>query len=125
MAYMKKRFIGTNIRSVQDVITNAPHTGIVILFLDFRKAFDSMNHLFLFTLLTHIGLPAKYIIRINILYHQSESVVQYKNWLSVPFVLGCGVCQGCDLLCHLFNLVRQVLIFSLRDCGYFEWWTFL
>ncbi len=32
--------------------------------------------------------------------------------------------QGCPLSCHNFNLVRQVLIYSLRDCAYFEWWYF-
>ncbi len=62
IAYMKKRFIGTNIHSVQDVILNTSHTGTVVLFLDFQKAFDSVNHLFLFTLLAHIGLPPEFIV---------------------------------------------------------------
>ncbi len=62
IAYMKKRFIGTNIHSVQDMVPNASHTGIVVLFLDFQKAFDNVNHLFLFTLLAHIGLPPEFIV---------------------------------------------------------------
>ncbi len=112
-AYMKKRFIGTNIHSVQDVVSNVSHTGTVVLFLDFQKAFDSVNHLFLFILLAHIGLLSEFIVWINILYFHSELVVCYKNWFTAPFALGCGVQQGCPLSCHLFNLVGQVLIFSL------------
>ncbi len=61
-AYMKNHFIGTNIRSVQDVITNHASQGkIVVLFLDFCKAFDSVNHLFMMCLLMHISLPPEYV----------------------------------------------------------------
>ena len=28
----------------------------------------------------------------------------------------------CPLSCHLFNLVGQVLVYSLRDAGFFGWW---
>ncbi len=49
-AYMKSCFIGTNIHSVQDVISDKTNsTGSIVLFLDFCKAFDSVNHVFLFT----------------------------------------------------------------------------
>ena len=48
-AYMKGRFIGTNIRSIQDMMdyTVKEDKDIAILFLDFKKAFDSVSHLFL------------------------------------------------------------------------------
>ncbi len=75
-------------------------------------------------LLIHIGLPAEFVTWILILYHEAESVVHHKNWLTESFLLKCGVQQGCPLSCHLFNLVGQVLIYSLRDSGYFEWWLF-
>ena len=120
-AYMKKHFIGTNIRSVQDVITNLPSSGTIILFLDFKKAFDSVNHLFLFSLILHIGFPPDYVAWVTLLYNQALSVVRYCNWLTKPFSLCRGVRQGYPLSCHLFNIVRQVLIYHLRDYGYFEW----
>ena len=53
------------------------------------------------------------------------SCVRYCGWLTECFVLECGVQQGCPLSCHPFNFVGQVLIYSLRDHGYFEWWRFL
>ncbi len=122
-AYMRNHFIRTNVCSVQDVISNSPTTGAVVLFLDFCKAFDSVNHI-LFVLLANIGLPLEFILWISIIYGHSESVVCHKNWLTAPFAVGRGVHQGCPLSCHLFNLVGQILIYSLHDCRYFEWWTF-
>ena len=52
-AYMKKRFIGTNIRKVQDAIDMATKedSDCVVLFLDFKKAFDSVLHNFLWILM--------------------------------------------------------------------------
>ena len=52
-AYMKKRFIGTNIRKVQDAIDMATKedSDCVVLFLDFKKAFDSVSDNFLWILM--------------------------------------------------------------------------
>ncbi len=62
-AYMKNRFIGTNMRSVQDATDHfaqfAPNN--LVLFLDFKKAFDTVSHQFLFCLLLHIGLPPDFV----------------------------------------------------------------
>ncbi len=52
-AYMESRFIGTNIHAIQDMIdfNFENNTNSLVLFLDFKKAFDSVSHVFLFTLL--------------------------------------------------------------------------
>ncbi len=119
-------FIGTNIRKIQDCIDFATEEkkDWVILFLDFQKAFDSVSHVFLFTLLSSIGFPPTYIAWIMLLYNQAESIVCNKGWLSQKFTLGQGVRQGCPLSCHLFNLVGQIIIFYLQSMGIFAWWTF-
>ncbi len=89
---MKNHFIGTNVHSVQDVISNnAAISHGVVLFLDFCKAFDSINHLFMMSLLLHIGLPPEFISWIMILYSGATSCVHYNNWLTKPFHLGRGV----------------------------------
>ena len=121
-AYMKNRFIGTNIRSVQDVIANQ---DCIVLFLDFCKAFNSVNHLFLSYLLLHIGFPPLFVCWIFTLYCNAQSMVRHKRWLTEKFQLLHGVHQGCPLSCHLFNLISQVLIYSLKNHGFFEWWTFV
>ena len=44
--YMPKQFIGTNIQSVQDFVDYCVHEKKehLVLFLDFKKAFDSISH---------------------------------------------------------------------------------
>ncbi len=88
---MKSRYIGTNICSVQDVISTSRDTGIIVLFMDFRKAFDTVKHLFLITLLTHMGFPSEYMAWISLLYTNAESAVRHKNWLTRKFPLLRGV----------------------------------
>ncbi len=124
-AYMSKRFIGTNIRSVQDYVEYCQEqkTGGV-LFLDFRKAFDSNSHQCLFAVLKKMGLPQHYIQWIEIMHQDITSCVRHNNWLTPHFVLERGVQQGCPLSCHLFNFVGQVLIYALHQKGFFVWWPF-
>ncbi len=124
MAYMKGHFIGTNIRSVQDFIdhTVAHNADYIVLFLDYKKAFDSVSHCFLFALLCHTGLLDHFVKWVEIIYKDASSVLRYKNWLTPKFPLGQGVCQGCPLSYHLFNLVGQVVLLCLRDAGLFDWW---
>ncbi len=123
--YMKEWFIGTNICSVQDIL-NWKNAGKrpVVLFLDFRKAFDSVSHIFIMALLLHMQFPPVYVTWLFVLYNQAISVVHHKNWLSNTLTLLQGVRQGCPLSCHLFNFIGQVLIYSLYDYGYFKWWMF-
>ena len=106
-AYMKGCFIGCNICSVQDVINyfSRHNLSYLVLFLDFKKAFDSVDHEFLFHLLEHIGIPTDFIKWVKIMYSNATSVVRHNGWLTVPFPLGRGVQQGCPLSCHLFNTV--------------------
>ncbi len=113
-AYMPKRFIGTNVCSVQDWIDhlNEEHDGIV-LFLDFKKAFDSVSHQFLFHLLEHMGFSSEFVTWTRILYRDSISCIKFRNWLIPVFEIKCGVRQGGPISCHLFNLVGQVLVYSL------------
>ena len=123
-AYMKEHFIGTNIHSVQDIMDqNADlNNDRLVLFLHFKKAFDSVSHKFLERLMICIGLPQIYIDWVNLIYFQAITVVQHKNWLTAAFHMDHGVRQGCPLSCHLFNLVGQVLVYSLRQAGFFAFW---
>ncbi len=119
-AYMSKRFIGTNVRPVQDYLDYCHQKGSGgVLFLNFKKAFDSVSHQCLFAVLQWIGIPSEFLQWVRIMYHEVTSCVRHKNWLMPQFVLGRGVHQGCPLSCHLFNLVSQVLIYTLQQQGLF------
>ncbi len=58
-AYMPGHFINTNIHNVQDTMNFFANKrpDALILFLDFKKAFDSVSHQFLMTLLMQMGFP--------------------------------------------------------------------
>ena len=125
-AYMSQHFIGINIRSVQDFIdfTEENQLDHTVLFLDFKKAFDSMLHHFLFKLLQRMCFPPEFIKWVGILYSNAVSVVHHNNWMSPVINLSQGMWQGYPLSCHIFNMVVQVLIFALHAAGFFDWWTF-
>ncbi len=78
----------------------------------------------MFHLLKTIGLPDSFVKWICIMYTDVVSVVCHKNWLTPMISIGQGVCQGCPLSCHLFNLVGQVLIYYLKDNNFFSWWPY-
>ncbi len=121
-AYLKGKFIGTNICKVQDAmdfINANPDAGLTILFLDFRKAFDTVSHEFLLILLRAIGYPLSLMSWIELIYSKSFAMVQHKGWLTKEFRVNRGVCQGCPLSYHLFNLVSQITVHYLQKEGLF------
>ncbi len=90
---MPRQYIGTNIRKIQDVIdyAQANDKEYAILFLDFKKAFDSVSHIFLWSLMLIINFSPEYISWIMLLYCQAESTVQNQGWFTMTFPLGRGV----------------------------------
>ncbi len=60
----------------------------LVLFLDFHKAFDSISHKFIFTLLKAIGLPDSFVKWVCIMYTNMVSVVCHKNWLTLMISIG-------------------------------------
>ena len=91
--YIKNRFIGYNIRQIQDIIDYTDKLNIdgVILFLDFRKAFDTVEFPFLFSVLEKFGFKCSFIKWIKTLYNDSKSCLINKGFLSECFTLGRGV----------------------------------
>ena len=121
-AYLKGKFIGTNIQKVQDAmdfINANPGSGLTILFLNFWKAFDTVSHEFLLTLLREMGYPQSLIAWIELIYSKSYAMVGHKGWLTGEFEVNRGVHQGCPLSCHLFNLVNQITVHFLQTRGLF------
>ena len=92
-AYMKGCFIGMNIKFVQDTMMHfaqsSPHSAV--LFLDFKKAFDSVSHTFLFCLLWKMGFLMEFIQWVQIMYSDVFLAVCHNNWLTLSITLQCGV----------------------------------
>ena len=68
---------------------------IYACFVDFQKAFDTVDHSLLWTKLANMGLSDKMLCLLQSLYSRATSRVKVNSFLSDPFTCGKGVRQGC------------------------------
>lgn len=97
--FMKRRSIHNNIRFVLDLLDYnqfITDPGF-ILFLDFYKAFDSIEHNFLFQSLREVGFGNNFCKVIEALYDNTNSCVSLPGGTSPRFSIRRGVKQGCPI----------------------------
>ena len=115
--YVKKRFIGQNIRSISDVMECCQGSKVpgIALFLDFKKAFDSIEWSFSFNALRTFGSGDMLVKWIKIFYANPQSCVS-NNGVATPFFpLERGVRQGCTLSGILFVIGVELLASAIRS----------
>ena len=78
--------------------------NIYVCFIDYKKAFDRVQHERLITCLQDIGVDGKDIRIIGNFYWEQVATVRYRNNYSSPIEIKRGVRQGCVLSPSLFNL---------------------
>ena len=95
--YLKGRNIGTNIRSIFDVIdiSEKTNSSALLAFLDFEKAFDKLNWKFLQKTLKSFGFGDSFNKWVKILYTDIESCIINNGITSKYFKLESGIRQGC------------------------------
>jgi len=94
--YIKGRFIGTNIRLIQDIIdyTEVNNMSGAILQLDFQKAFDSLEWNFRFKALKKFNFGSSFIHWITVLYKNPVAYIKNNGWMSSPLKIHRSVKQG-------------------------------
>ena len=115
--FLKNRFIGENIRLVDIVINYANIERIpgLLLFIDFEKAFDSLEWSFIEKTLNYYNFGSSLVAGVRLFYTDVSSCVQNNGWTSDFFSLSRGVGQGCPLSPYLFILCAEVLENSVRN----------
>ena len=110
------RFIGENVRLMQDVISYCNHNDfpLAILSLDQEKAFDRVEWSFLIATLEKMGFGPSFVQWIRTFYTCPQSSVLVNGYLSENFSLSRGVRQGCPLSPLLYVLVAEVLACNVR-----------
>ena len=83
---------------------------LIITFIDFKKAFDSINRKAMFAILRHYGIPEKLVNAIGVLYSDSKSAVMVDGNISEPFNVTTGVLQGDVLAPFLFIIMIDYLL---------------
>ncbi|CAH8587907.1 unnamed protein product [Schistosoma margrebowiei] len=76
----------------------------IVVFLDIRAAFDSLDRTVLWDCLLKKGVPEKFINILKALYKNTSGRVRAYNHLSPLFHSSSGVRQGCPISPFLFNL---------------------
>ena len=115
--YIKKRFIGTNIRKILDTIEylETNNKSGILLQLDFEKAFDSVEWSFLINTLSHFNFGSNFINWIKILYKNPKAIIKNNGHLSNTITLKRGIRQGCPVSSLLFILVMEILGSKIKN----------
>uniref|UniRef100_A0A8K9UN26 Reverse transcriptase domain-containing protein n=1 Tax=Oncorhynchus mykiss TaxID=8022 RepID=A0A8K9UN26_ONCMY len=114
---MRNRHISNNVRLVLDVLdySDLITEDSFILFFDFYKAFDTVEHQFLFYSLERLGFGDFFCMAIKTLYANGNSSIKLKYGTSPRFELKRGIRQGCPISPYLFLLITQLLANSLNN----------
>ena len=115
--YIKTRHICFNIRQIQDIIDIADLLDVdgVILFLDFKKAFDTVEHDFMLNVLKKFGFGESFIIWIKTLYKNITSCIFNNGWRSKSIHPSRGLRQGCSLSALVYILIAEMLATIIRN----------
>ena len=113
--FIKDRFIGENIRLIDSVMKFTASRNIpgLLLFLDFEKAFDTLECAFIYKTLRYFNFGPSLIKWIKVFYCNIESCVLNNGWASNFFQLSRGVRQGCPLSPYIFILSVDVMALSV------------
>ena len=109
-----------NVSSVRGTIhavnNQRPDDGGVMVLLDNTKAFDRLQHDFMFRTLEAFNLPPCLVDAVRTLYADAETVMKTNGEVS-PDAFKClsGVKQGCPLSPLLYNLVQEVQLRMIRQ----------
>ena len=115
--YVKDRYIAESVRLINDVLEFTDHDNIeAILFsVDIKKAFDSIDHSFLFSALTYFGFSDEFIQWVRTLVNNAESCVMNNGHSTGYFLLERGTRQGDPLSAYLFILALETLFIQIRN----------
>ncbi len=80
------------------------NSSAYINFVDYQKAFDSVDRTTLWKLMRHYGIPEKLVNLVSKSYDGTRCQVCHEGQLSDSFEIKTGVRQGCLLSPFLFNL---------------------
>ena len=88
--------------------------NIYFCFIDYSKAFDSVDHNKLWKILKEMGIPDHLTYLLRNLYAGQEATVRTGHRATDWFQRGKGVRQGCILSPCLFNLYAEYI---MRNAG--------
>ena len=115
--FIKGRFIGENIRLIEGIINYTATQSIPgqLLFLEFEKAFDTVETSFIWKTLEYFNFGSSIINWIKLCYQNIESSILKNGWANGYFTLDRGVRQGCPLSPYIFIICVERLAEKIRQ----------
>ena len=104
---------GSNIATLRIIIEQSCewNSTLFINFVDFEKAFDSVDRDTLWKLLRHCGVPVKIVNIIRSSYEKLSCIVIYRGQPTEAFNERTGVRQSCFLSSFLFLIAIDQIIY--------------
>lgn len=114
--FIPKRSLYDHTRTTQMVIEYceiAEEDGCIVA-LDQEKAYDKIDHEYLWRILKKYGFPDEFIKRIQELYKNTNKAIMINGTVTKKYKVGRGVHQGDPMSCILYDLAIEPLAEALR-----------
>jgi hypothetical protein len=113
---IKNRSSFSNLRTTIDIMNFAREQNLtgIIAFIDFEKAFDTVNWKFLYSCLKKMNFGEFYINCVKTLYHDISTYISNCGFLSEPIKPTRGIRQGCPISANLFVIIVEMLATAIR-----------
>jgi hypothetical protein len=98
------------LRHIIEKVTKRQNTQLWLMFIDYAKAFDTVNHDVLWSALLEFGVPHHLVWLLKGLYSKTKGQMRIGKSHTTPFDIGKGVRQGCILSPMLFNLCGEMIM---------------
>ena len=110
------RKIDNTAHMLRDLIqlANIEDLPSAFIFLDQEKAFDRVNHDFLYKTMRAFGIGPAFIRWVRQIYSNASTRIKVNGFLSDNITLNRGVRQGCPLSPLLYVLIIEILALQLR-----------
>ncbi|MCA3356875.1 MAG: reverse transcriptase family protein [Roseomonas sp.] len=118
-AYLPARRMSDSVHALQlmrPALAAVRHAGAAVAFLDFRKAFDTVDRGFLLEAMSVVGARNGMCAWARLLLHDTRAVAVINGHVSQPRVWEAGVRQGCPLSPLLYLFVAWALTAWLHAC---------
>ena len=114
-AYVEGNVIGSCIINLLNMMKNVNEKkkASLILLIDFRKAFDSIDHNFITTVLKELGFGNDIIKWISLFFDSREAYILLGGNLSKKILLEQGVPQGDVISPYIFIVAVEILLIKI------------
>ena len=115
--FIKDRYIGETVQSIFDIMQFTLKENIpgLMIFLNFQKAFDSVEWDFILECLESFNFGPEFVGWVKTFYKNIQSCIINNSAISDLFTLDRGIRQGDPLSPYLFVLAAEALAIAVRQ----------